>query len=127
MLCSSCSMMNKYPTLPIDLKFGYNNNNSPPELHIYIFIFKNYLQIFFKICLRIFFSTSQFCPQVEKLQVRLDRSYAEKDKLEAKLEFSQVDFFISILYVPGKFATNTNLLKHENCNICLIFFKSYIM
>ena len=27
--------------------------------------------------------------QVEKLQVRLDRSYAEKDKIEAKLEFSQ--------------------------------------
>jgi chromosome segregation ATPase len=28
-------------------------------------------------------------PQVEKLQVRLDKSYAEKDKLEAKLEYSQ--------------------------------------
>ena len=27
--------------------------------------------------------------QVEKLQVRLDKSYAEKDKLEAKLEYSQ--------------------------------------
>ena len=26
---------------------------------------------------------------MEKLQVRLDRSYAEKDKIEAKLEFSQ--------------------------------------
>ena len=32
---------------------------------------------------------SNFPRQVEKLQVRLDKSYAEKDKLEAKLEYSQ--------------------------------------
>jgi hypothetical protein len=44
---------------------------------------------------------------VEKLQVRLDRSYAEKDKLEAKLEFSQVgqkqkenlSTFLSVSYI----------------------------